>query len=177
VSDILTLTREHVVGAEGRSMDSSGDGAPADGPAVEVRLVYRMQKTAEPMTPKIPPAAVELLRPYLDAAKPGRYLFPLMKGGDDGDPVSLRKRQQTATTQVNEALKTLGVMAEIGGEGLSSHVARHTFANLARQAGDLYAVSKALGHKDLATTQRYIASFDRAAVDSLTDSLWSSAER
>jgi integrase len=177
VSDVLTLTREHVVSGDGHHVNTTGNGALADGPAAEVRLVYRMQKTAEPMTPKLPPAAVEILRPYLAAARLGGYLFPLMKRGDDADPVSLRKRQQTATTQANEALKTLGTLAGIGDAGLTTHVARHTFADLARQAGDLYAVSKALGHKDLATTQRYLASFDRAALDNLTDSLWSSAER
>ena len=64
-------------------------------------------------------------------------------------------------------------MADIEHEGLSTHVARHSFADYARQrTGDLYAISKSLGHGNLQTTQTYLKSFDRDAVDKLADELW-----
>lgn len=64
-------------------------------------------------------------------------------------------------------------MAGIESKGLSFHVARHSFADFARrQSGDLYAVSKALGHTSLQVTQNYLRSFDKDAVDKLAKSLW-----
>ena len=155
ISDVLRLTPESVV--------TTDDGA---------RLVYRMQKTEKPVAPKLPRAALAVLGPYLEAGRAGRYLFPLLKPGDDADPIDLRRRQQAATSKANKALGRLGDLAEIGGAGLSTHVARHSFADAARKSGDLYAVSKALGHGNLSTTQAYLADFDTDAVDGLTDSLW-----
>lgn len=149
--------------------------------AAGARLVYRMMKTSALQSIRIPPpatpvvkqltAAVEARDPK-ETARFGTYLVPLLKRGDDTDPVSLRRRIASATTVANALLKTLAQLAEVDDAGLSSHVARHSFADLARQSGDLYAVSKALGHSSLGTTQVYLAGFDQTAVDDLTDSLW-----
>jgi integrase len=158
ISDAVRLTPEHV---------RSG------------RLEYRMLKTGSLQSIKLPDQALGLLRPYLDAreerareGKPYPYLFPLIKRGDDSDPIALRRRIQSATVRANKALKRVASAAGIEREGFTMHTARHSFADLARQSGDLYAVSKALGHTKLSTTQAYLDSFDRAAVDALTDSLW-----
>ena len=52
-------------------------------------------------------------------------------------------------------------------------MARHSFADHARtRSGDLYAISKSLGHGNLQTTETYLRSFDRDAVGSLADDLW-----
>ncbi|MCH7640073.1 MAG: site-specific integrase, partial [Bacteroidetes bacterium] len=82
VSDVLRLTKENIVEENGH-----------------LRLVYTMQKTGTHMKPKLPPVAVKIITPYLDGALSGQYVFPLLKRGDDADPVSLRKRQQSATTR------------------------------------------------------------------------------
>ena len=74
---------------------------------------------------------------------------------------------------MNRTLKSLGEMAEIGGDGLSMHTARHTHAELARKEGGLFAASKSLGHKRISTSQVYFADSDQDAVDGLTDTLWS----
>ena len=155
ISDMLVLKPENVV------RDDTG-----------ARLVYRMQKTARPMAPKLPSAAVSVLAPYLKVAQRGRYVFPLMQPGPDDDPVSLRRRQQRATAKANAGLKRLAALAGIDPSGLSTHVARHSWADAARKVGDLYAISKGLGHGDLKTTQVYLADMDTAAVDALTDALW-----
>jgi integrase len=148
------------------------------------RLDYRMLKTGHIQSIKLPSQALELLSPYLEAAaaragerRPYPYLFPLMKTGNDADPVSLRKRIQSANVRANKALKGVAKAAGIAPEGFTMHTARHSFADLARQAGDLYAVSKALGHSRLQTTQTYLSSFDRTAVDRLTDAMWSTTDR
>jgi integrase/recombinase XerD len=56
---------------------------------------------------------------------------------------------------------------------VSFHVARHSYADFARtRSGDLFAISKALGHASLQITQTYLKSFDRDAVDRLSEQLW-----
>jgi len=155
VSDLLILTKANVV----------DDG-------VKVNLMYTMQKTGTHMKLKLPPVALDVLKPYLNGAKQGQHIFPLMKPGNDTDPTSLRKRQQSTTTRMNRTLKTLGAMAGIGGEELSMHVARHTHAELARKAGGLFAASKSLGHTRLSISEVYFADSDQDAVDDLSDSLW-----
>ena len=57
---------------------------------------------------------------------------------------------------------------------ISMHLARHSFADYARtKSGNLYAISKTLGHSSLQITQAYLKSFDQDAVDQLADELWS----
>ena len=91
----------------------------------------------------------------------------------DRDGVYLRKRIASRNTTANAALKRLASLAGIEPDGLSTHVARHSFADYARrQTGDLYAISKSLGHGNLSTTETYLRSFDRDAVDGLATRLW-----
>ena len=55
------------------------------------------------------------------------------------------------------------------------HIARHSYADHARRmSGDLYAISKSLGHSNLQTTEQYLKSFDRDAVDRLAGQVWGS---
>ncbi len=149
------------------------------------RVSYVMQKTSAPHSVKLPPPLAPVVDRLASAVEArdaaarrrfGRYLIPLLKAGDDSDGDDLRRRVNSASSVVNRLLKDLAARAEVDPTGLSSHVARHSFADLARQSGDVYAVSKALGHSDLATTQRYLSSFDQDAVDGLTDSMWKDAD-
>ena len=138
------------------------------------RADYRMMKTDAVMSVPLPPPAVEIAGRYADGADGrGGYLFPLLTDGDERDGVWLRRRISSRNVQVNAALKRLAKRAGLAPEGLSFHVARHSFADYARtKSGDLYAISKSLGHGNLQTTEAYLKSFDRDAVDSLADNLW-----
>lgn len=139
------------------------------------RATYRMLKTGTPMGVPLPPPAVEVAGRYTEGAGTrGGFLFPLLKAGDERDGVHLRKRISSRNAQINAALKRLAAKSELDPAGLSFHVARHSFADHARtKSGDLYAISKSLGHGNLQTTEQYLKSFDRDAVDSLADTLWS----
>lgn len=49
---------------------------------------------------------------------------------------------------------------------LSFHVARHSFANIARQKkANVYDISKALGHTSLKITETYLSKFDTTSQD------------
>ncbi len=138
------------------------------------RVEYRMMKTATPMSVPLPAPAAEIVTRYAATAETrGGYLFPLLRPGDERDGVHLRKRISSRNVQVNAGLKRLADKAEIEKAGLSFHVARHSFADHARtKGGDLYAISKSLGHGDLKTTETYLRSFDRDAVDRLAGDIW-----
>lgn len=140
--------------------------------ATRTRLRYTMMKTEQVVDLLLPEPAERIVEHYTTRSK---LLFPLINPRDLEDPVQLRQRISSANVQVNKELKVIAKLAEIHKpQDVSFHVARHSFADYARQAsdGDVYAVSKALGHSSIATTERYLASFDRAATDQLADNMW-----
>lgn len=49
---------------------------------------------------------------------------------------------------------------------LSMHIARHSFANIARQKkANVYDISKALGHSSIKITETYLSAFDTQSED------------
>ena len=56
---------------------------------------------------------------------------------------------------------------------LTSHVARHSFAEIARTKGvPLYDISKALGHSSLAITEQYLSSFDENSLKNAMEKIF-----
>jgi integrase len=148
--------------------------------AERLRLAYRMMKTGTAIDLPLPPPAVQIAERYRADAQAGGYLFPILTErdglGPDGQPdgVRLRRRISSRNASANTALKELAAKAGIRApDEVSFHVARHSFADYARTAsGNVYAVSKALGHANLTITETYLKSFDRDATDRLQDDLW-----
>ncbi len=61
---------------------------------------------------------------------------------------------------INSNLKSWAKKAGIN-KKVTSHVARHTFATISlTYGGDIYTVSKLLGHTDIKNTQRYAKVID-----------------
>jgi len=140
------------------------------------RVEYCMAKTGTHVSVKLPPRAVEIAEHYQSQEHfqgEESFLFPLLEPGDDSGPAKVRRKIASKNTLVNRYLKKVAKKADLEPEGLSTHVARHSFADYARrESGDLYAISKALGHKSFKVTKDYLASFDRDATDQLADDLW-----
>lgn len=138
---------------------------------VEGRLRYTMMKTEQQVDLPLPPPALEIIERYTNGR---HFLFPFLDENDAGDPVRLRRRISSANAMVNESIKKVAEAADVNDpSAVSFHVARHSFADYARRSsGDLYAVSKALGHSSLQITENYLSSFDRDATDRLASDLW-----
>lgn len=135
------------------------------------RLEYQMMKTGTTVSIPLPEPALQIVDRY----KSSTYLFSFLDEGLEKDGVKLRRRISSRNVVVNRELKKLAKIADIEPKGLSFHVARHSFADYARrQSGDLFAVSKTLGHTSLQVTQQYLRSFDQDAVDKLASRLWDS---
>lgn len=79
--------------------------------------------------------------------------------GRAGEP-GRRMSRRGVRVMVDSYLEALGLKAE----GVSCHALRHTFATLSKAAGaDLLAISNALGHSSVTTTQVYADIVDKAA--------------
>ncbi len=53
------------------------------------------------------------------------------------------------------------------------HVARHSFADMARQSGwSIYDISRALRHSNIAVTESYLSAIDEQAFDTGLDELF-----
>ncbi|REL33760.1 hypothetical protein DYD21_10160 [Rhodohalobacter sp. SW132] len=65
-------------------------------------------------------------------------------------------------------------MSDSGQTKVSFHMARHSFTDLVKtQDWSIYDRSKALGHKTIKVTERYLKKFDTDGLDAKMDSLFS----
>ena len=143
------------------------------------RLKYVMSKTTSNSEPKwknikLLPQAIEILEAYnYEDKEPEDYLFPIVDSGKNlKDPLTFDREKQSKNAIQNKNLKKLAKKAEIS-ENLTTHIARHSFANYARKKGmSVYSISKALAHSDLKTTEHYLASFDEEMLDTEMESLF-----
>lgn len=101
---------------------------------------------------------------------PDHYIFPILAPGD-ADPEILFKKKQYFTRALNKRMKMIG--EELGFEiRVSSYTARHTFATVLKNEGVPVALIKeSLGHKDIKTTENYLASFEKGSRKQISDIL------
>lgn len=89
--------------------------------------------------------------------KPEDYIFPYLSHGLT--PTREREIIQEVTHVVNHKLKKIG--DALGIEKITTYVARHSFASIARRSGvNLFDISKNLGHSDIKTTEIYLDSLN-----------------
>lgn len=153
--DLMYLKREHVT--------EEPDGG--------LRLTYRMRKTSGIKSVRLLPQA----RAILDAFPPrdgSDFLFPILDGYDLSTPKKARSAGSAQTALANKYLKKIAEAAGVKTK-LSTHIARHSFADIARTRGwDVYSISKALGHASIKVTENYLRGFDTAALDEKMNDLF-----
>ena len=138
------------------------------------RIEYFAGKTGKFKSIKLRPRAVEILAIYrLPGAKPGDYVFPFLKN---------KKRDRYTDDQwlaivssanqiINQSLRNIA--RKTGLPDFSMHVARHSFAEMARRkTGDIYLVSEALDHSSVAVTLDYFAAAKQKENDDFADKVY-----
>ena len=148
---------------------------------VSGRLHYQMGKNHKERDLLLVEQAIEILRHYQrEDAKATDYIFPLLSNdaeyagyvtqadNDRMRPELRHKMYQDISSKnalINKYLKKIAEKAEIE-KPLSMHISRHSFAHIAQESGaESSAIKNILGHSNLATTERYMGSFDTSKTD------------
>lgn len=145
------------------------------------RISYRMDKTSTEKNILLLPEALEIIEQYVNLQhRTSDYIFPLLDNKapyakaatwemKEQLPYELKKMLLQHTNAKNSLLnKYLGKLAGMAGieKKLSMHIARHSFANIARQKkASVYDISKSLGHSSLKITETYLSKFDTSSQD------------
>jgi len=141
---------------------------------VEDGLNYQMGKTKKFRRLKLVRQAQAILKLYRNpSTQLEHYIFPFLDNETDySNPKYLMNQVSSKTTIINKNLKELAKKTKIT-KNISSHIARHSFADVARKKGiELYDISKALGHSSLSITEHYLAAFDDTTLDNAMDKIF-----
>jgi integrase len=155
------------------------------------RLTYYMNKTGKERSLKLLPQALKILRIYEgQKKKESDYIFPLLDNNAEYSKLISPEDFQKAKPELiqflfdkvesrisicNKGLKEIAKELKIN-KRLTNHIARHSFADLARKKEiSVYDISKLLGHSKIGITERYLSSFDIEAQDKAQESVFSNS--
>jgi len=126
------------------------------------RIEYKRRKTGRLYSIPIIPPLQKLLDKYLKGKSKGDFILDIINSSDPQQQItSVRSKLR----RYNRSLKEIGKLCEIE-TPLTSYVARHSYATIAKKKGVPTAViSEALGHSSEEVTQVYLDSFDRKTLD------------
>ncbi len=149
-------------------------------------LRYRRKKTGQLLEMQVTPQMKQIIANFATETKHSPYLFPLIKTPGTNE----RLQYENALRLQNKRLK--GVEKQLIHRSplckvknkekkkadfqfnfqLSSHVARHTWATIAKTEHlPLAVISEALGHTSQKTTTIYLAAFDRKVLDKANEKI------
>lgn len=118
-------------------------------------LIYVRKKTGQVLKVGLLPVMKQLIRKYRGR---GPFLFPILKNSHP----SFQEYDSALRLQN----KRLGKLGKLIGCYLSTYVARHTWASVAKMKGiSEDVISESMGHTSVKTTRIYIASLDPSRLD------------
>ena len=124
------------------------------------QLTFYRHKTGQYVSVRIEPCMQEIISRYERAES--AYVFPLLSSEE---PRAAYQEYQLALNRYNRTLKQLARKAGLSCR-LTSYVARHSWASIARQMGvPLNVISHGMGHSNEKTTEIYLKSVDMTIVD------------
>lgn len=122
---------------------------------------YVRRKTGQPLCVRLEPDIRRIIERYADSSEV--YVFPILK---TEEPAKAYSQYQVALNYYNRQLKQLGRMLHLD-SGLTSYVARHSWATAARNHNiPVSVISAAMGHQSEKTTQIYLAMLEDSVIDS-----------
>ncbi len=140
---------------------------------IEGRLIYYMDKNDKPVNLKLMPKALAILKLYKKKdSKAEDFIFPLLDNGKDySDRIHLFNQISSKNAQINENLRKIAPLAKIE-KHLSFHIARHTFASLAKNEKGLSTdqISELLNHSSVSITKQYLRGFENSDMDKALES-------
>lgn len=152
------------------------------------RISYQMGKNHKTRDIKLPKQALDILEIYRkDDSRPTDYIFPLLDNNAiyakavtqseiDVLPSEIKNllfnQISSKTAIINKYLKKIAVCAGIN-KNISFHIARHSFAKVAKEKGiSTDVIQNILGHSKEETTKRYMGEIDNSECDKTMEKLF-----
>lgn len=129
------------------------------------RIYYSRQKTAQKLNIKMTEKAKEIIMKYSDLSDKEGFLFPLIKYPGRNE----FNQYKNSYRKTNRRLKIVGDILGFR-EPLTTYVARHSWATIAKRSGiPTSVISEGLGHDSEKTTQIYLDSFENNVLDAANE--------
>jgi integrase len=115
-------------------------------------------------------AMIEHYRP-LTGSHPDNYIFPILDRLKHITPIQINDRIARARKKMNNDMRQVAKLAGVKGNP-TSYVPRHTWATAANNVGaPVPAISQAMGHKSIKTTQIYLKEIDTKVIEEFSKQL------
>lgn len=124
-------------------------------------LSYCRRKTGQQLEIRVSPALRQIINKYNKLTENSSYVFPILS--DQG-----KDQYRQYLSALNKQNRNLKIIQELSGvsKTISSHVARHTWATIAKEENlPIWTISESLGHSSVKTTYIYLASINRTKLD------------
>jgi integrase len=129
------------------------------------RTTSEIKEIRSPITPEMN----RVIKLWGNPNHPKNYIFPLIKHTSNASLLMTRKNSFNKI--FNHNLKVIGGL--LGMDDLTTVIARHSFASIMKHSGVSIAfISESLGHKNITTTEHYLAQFDKEARRRNCSCLW-----
>lgn len=126
-------------------------------------ITYNRKKTGQKLVIKMEPCMVQIIEKYKHLAEDTIYLLPIIRSDN---PRSSQAQYYNALRYQNKQLKKVGILLQIPGLNLTSYVARHSWASIARSNEiPISIISESMGHTSEAVTRIYLQSLDQVKLD------------
>lgn len=127
-------------------------------------ISYARRKTGQPLQVRIVEPLQALIDKYRNA---GEYVLPILSSGSK----SLYNEYRSGLKRYNAHLKNLSEKLQFS-QPLTSYVARHSWATIAKRCGaSVSVISEGLGHSSEKVTYTYLAALDPSVIDAVNDSV------
>ncbi|WP_103072299.1 site-specific integrase [Aquimarina sediminis] len=135
------------------------------------RITYQMGKNNKVDSLKLPIKVMKILEYYEnDKTSNNDYIFPELKRANPKDPEDIYRKTNTAVSKFNKHLKKIAQLAKID-KKITTHIARHSFGNIAGDKISPRMLQKLYRHSHLTTTIGYQGNFIHKDADDALDSV------
>lgn len=133
-------------------------------------IIYNRHKTGQRIRIELLPCMKEIIDKYIQQYGENDYLFPLLTPNQRKESIAYTSALRMHNKHLSEISEMLGLKSK-----LSSYVARHTWATIAKNKGvSVSVISDAMGHTSEETTRIYLDSLDKEMIDKANYSIVSS---
>lgn len=129
----------------------------------DTHLSFERRKTGIKVEMELTQDAIDIIQKYgrINRNRPNDYIFPFYAGLENEDKI--RQRKHWLIRKTNDGLEA--ICSELKIEKVTTYNARHTYATMGRDYGnlDISQLQKFLGHANITTTQIYLDSLTKKA--------------